>query len=235
MIDTFRLSCEQLHEIGAELALGVLPARERAAAVEHLQHCPGCREHIRELAFVADALLDLIPGEEPPVGFEARTLQRIGIGVPPQRSRRRRLRRASLALAALSLAGAGGWAIGNATEQHPPANPATSASALASVMLTAHLDAGGHEIGQAFVFTGGSPWVYLSVDTDGIMATGTIRCEIQRGDGSTVTVGSFPLSDGYGHWAGPYPPTSAPVTGIRLVTADGSVLAAAALTNTQPS
>lgn len=30
------VTCEQLREIGAELALGVLPGRQRAGAVEHL-------------------------------------------------------------------------------------------------------------------------------------------------------------------------------------------------------
>lgn len=38
------ISCEKLREIGAELALGVLPGRERAGAVAHLERCADCRE-----------------------------------------------------------------------------------------------------------------------------------------------------------------------------------------------
>ncbi|MER6923493.1 hypothetical protein ABT314_31815 [Streptomyces spiralis] len=44
--------CDKLREIGAELALGVLPGRERAGAVAHLERCADCREHIRQLTQV---------------------------------------------------------------------------------------------------------------------------------------------------------------------------------------
>ncbi|WP_241691921.1 hypothetical protein [Streptomyces lydicus] len=48
------LTCEQLHEIGAELALGVLSGRERAEAAAHLDRCADCREYIEQLALVGD-------------------------------------------------------------------------------------------------------------------------------------------------------------------------------------
>ncbi|MEU0633578.1 hypothetical protein ABZ355_40465, partial [Streptomyces sp. NPDC005989] len=73
------LSCEQLRETGAELALGVLPARERAGAMDHLEGCAACREHVHELAAASDALLDLVPGSEPPAGFEDRVIERLGL------------------------------------------------------------------------------------------------------------------------------------------------------------
>lgn len=43
----------------------------------HLERCPACREHVHEPAATSDALLDLVPGSEPPVGFEERVIHRL--------------------------------------------------------------------------------------------------------------------------------------------------------------
>ncbi|MER5358975.1 hypothetical protein [Streptomyces sp. NPDC002785] len=64
------------------------------------------------------------------------------------------------------------------------------------------------------------------MDADGHW--GTVRCQLQRADGSTVKVGSFALNHkGYGSWGAPYPAGTSPVTGLRLLNSDGSVLASA--------
>ncbi|MYU62149.1 zf-HC2 domain-containing protein, partial [Streptomyces sp. SID69] len=65
-------NCEKMREIGAELALGVLPGRERAEAVAHLDTCADCREFVRQLTLVGDRLIGLLPCQEPPLGFETR-------------------------------------------------------------------------------------------------------------------------------------------------------------------
>ena len=46
------MSCDEFAEVAAELALGVLTGRERAAALAHLDGCESCREHVRELTMV---------------------------------------------------------------------------------------------------------------------------------------------------------------------------------------
>ncbi|MFD5059232.1 hypothetical protein [Streptomyces sp. NPDC058394] len=46
--------------------------------MDHLEHCPACREHVHEPTATSDALLDLVPGSEPPVGFEDRVIDRLG-------------------------------------------------------------------------------------------------------------------------------------------------------------
>ncbi|MEU1567063.1 hypothetical protein ABZ504_43020, partial [Streptomyces mirabilis] len=56
------MTCEKLREIGAELALGILPGRERAAAVAHLDRCADCREYVEQLTLVGDGLIGLLPG-----------------------------------------------------------------------------------------------------------------------------------------------------------------------------
>ena len=73
------MSCDEFAEVAAELALGVLTGRERAAALAHLDGCESCREQVRELTLVQDELLALLPSQEPPAGFESRVLERLGL------------------------------------------------------------------------------------------------------------------------------------------------------------
>ncbi|MET8330327.1 hypothetical protein [Streptomyces sp. NPDC005181] len=229
MTDNRAFTCEQLREIGAELALGVLPAEERAGAINHLERCPACREYVHELAATADALLGLVPGSEPPVGFEDRVIDRLGLasGRRPRRSvLQRRFALAAAAAAAGLALGGGGWALGAYTGRPAPVAPIVSPVQPQPQLLTAQLANGGESLGQVYLYTGPSPWLYMTVDADG--HSGTVRCQLQRADGSTVQVGSFALSNyGYGAWGAPYPAGTAPVTSVRLLTADGSVLASA--------
>ena len=78
------MSCDEFAEVAAELALGVLTGRERAAALAHLDGCESCREQVRELTMVQDELLALLPAQEPPAGFESRVLDRLGLIAPGQ-------------------------------------------------------------------------------------------------------------------------------------------------------
>jgi hypothetical protein len=78
------MSCDEFAEVAAELALGVLTGRERAAALAHLDGCESCREQVRELTLAQDELLALLPSQEPPAGFESRVLERLGLTAPGQ-------------------------------------------------------------------------------------------------------------------------------------------------------
>jgi anti-sigma-K factor RskA len=78
------MSCDEFAGVAAELALGVLTGRERAAALTHLDGCESCREQVRELTMVQDELLALLPSQEPPAGFESRVLDRLGLTAPGQ-------------------------------------------------------------------------------------------------------------------------------------------------------
>src|SRR5215469_2616305 len=74
------MTCAELANVAAELALGVLTGRERAEAVAHLDRCEDCREDVRQLMATGEGLLALLPEREPPVGFEMRVLDRMGFG-----------------------------------------------------------------------------------------------------------------------------------------------------------
>ncbi len=121
-------ACAKLREVGAELALGVLPGRERAEAVAHLDRCAECREFVEQLCLVGDRLIGLLPDTEPPLGFTSRVVRSLaqqaaapeeraraargpGLALPGPRGPARRAR-GWLAVAAAVLAGFAGWAIG---------------------------------------------------------------------------------------------------------------------------
>ena len=65
------MTCVELADVAAELALGALTGRARAEAVAHLEACETCRELIRRLLTTADELPGLLPARDPPPEFEA--------------------------------------------------------------------------------------------------------------------------------------------------------------------
>ena len=71
------MTCEQFHQLEAEVALGVTDARDRTTAFAHLQDCPSCRRELGQLSDVADMMAVLAPAVEPPAGFESRLLARL--------------------------------------------------------------------------------------------------------------------------------------------------------------
>ncbi|MGH3548482.1 MAG: hypothetical protein ACRDQU_10310 [Pseudonocardiaceae bacterium] len=214
------LTCQQCRELAAELALGMLPGVERAHALAHLDRCTTCRNTVSALTVTADRFVELQPGAEPPAGFEQRVLTAL---VPPSpRARRRWWVPAAAVLLAIALV-AGGWTLGRATLQTAP----FEASAPAQTVLFAPLTTGGREVGQAFVYPGQPSWIYLSLDTDSETASGTVRCELIRRDGSTVPVGKFTLAKGYGAWGGPAAVDRDSLATARVIDGSGATLATA--------
>ncbi|MFF2807030.1 hypothetical protein ACFVT2_07550 [Streptomyces sp. NPDC058000] len=241
------LTCERLRETGAELALGVLSGRERAEAAAHLDRCADCREYVEQLALVGDGLLGLLPGSEPPAGFEARVARRLnqaqaardgrenarGFGARHAGFRRGVRLRVASAAAVLALGfGFGGWALGTAIES-VVAGPAHTAQGEARV-LYAHLTGAGtgqrEPAGDVYVHPGSEGWVFMSVDLAdaGNPYTGKVTCLLERSDGTTVRLGTFDLHDGDGYWGAPVHPAT--LSGIRLTSPDGHVLATAHFT-----
>jgi hypothetical protein len=82
MSEQNEMDCREFSDIAAELALGVLTGRERAQALAHLDHCASCREEVRQLTATGEGLLGLLPSVQPPAGFEARVMDRLGLSAP---------------------------------------------------------------------------------------------------------------------------------------------------------
>lgn len=266
------MTCAELADVAAELALGVLTGRERAMAIAHLDRCDECREHVRQLMATGEQLLELLPPAEPPAGFETRVLERLGLPAPaaaggreehnyprliaegggnpghrgaaggetpPRADRPRagqpsappagpggtrrpgRMRRVLATVAvglAVIVAGLGGWRIGAGTA--PAASTAAGPLTSASLLSATH-----QEVGDIYVYSGRSTWLYMSVDLGS--GNEAVTCQVVGKDGQVSKIGSFQLADGYGSWGSPDPGNLGPLSGARIVSADGTVLATA--------
>jgi hypothetical protein len=235
MSELNEMSCEEFAEVAAELALGVLMGRERAAALEHLDRCDTCRKSVRQLTMTGEELLGLLPAIEPPPGFETRVLDRLGIPAPipapaprgwarvGRRGKtgptRRMLAAAAVVLAVLASA-LGGW--GMHTAMSSPSQIPLSSGAL--------LSASHQAVGEIFLYNGSPRWVYMSVYLES--AKGTVTCQLVGRDGRVTSVGTFRLTGDYGAWGIPDPVDNGPLTGARLVSANGTVLATASFSRT---
>lgn len=242
-------NCEKLREIGPELALGVLPGRERAEAVAHLDRCADCREYVRQLTGVGDRLVGLLPDREPPPGFENRVARGLAQQATapegqrparaPGRSRRglrdgaRRARvRVAAAGAAFAVAvGFAGWAVGTAVEQVTASPPPAVESEPVLVGDMTPAGHGGQPVGEVYAHPGAPGWIFVSValTRPGTRYTGTVTCLLLRADGTSVRVGDFPLRDGHGTWGVAVPVDLNRYSGARLTSSDGTVLATAQL------
>jgi hypothetical protein len=245
------MSCAEFADVAAELALGVLTGRERAEALAHLDHCEACREHVRQLTMTGEQLITLLPSREPPAGFETRVMERIGLTAPgraraaPGRigpisrvsraisrlghrvsragrpvGRPRRLLAAAAVAVAVIVAGLGGWGLRTAT------SPAAARSPLTSAAL---LSASRHTVGEVYYYDGHSRWIVMSVNMNTGLPSGTVTCQLVSTDGQVMTVGSFRLTYGYGSWGSPDTVSRGDLAGVRLIAANGTVLATATL------
>ena len=226
------LSCGRMRQLAAELALDVLTGYERAEAQAHLNRCPECREYVRSLTLVGDRLLGLVPGAEPPVGFEDRVLARMGMLAPVQRPVQRRpwLPLTVAAAVAAAVFGVGGWLV--ADTGLVTVNVAGGDHASQEVLRFAELRASDErQVGQVFTYLGSPAWLYMTVDTD--PGTASVSCELAQKDGTMVWVGRFDLTNGKGSWGTDLTVDPSNVIGARLVSNDGKdrVLAIATFGN----
>ncbi|GHE02167.1 hypothetical protein [Streptomyces alanosinicus] len=240
------MNCGRLREIGAELALGVLPGRERAEAVAHLDRCANCREYVRQLTLVGDRLIGLLPEREPPPGFETRAARLPARQAPAHeapagaadrafrhlrgRARRARLRLAAVATALTVAVGFAGWGIGTAVEE---VLASSAPAAESELMLVGDMTStvGGETVGEVYAHPGTPGWIFVSVGLTGPHAsyTGKVTCLLEHADGRIVRVGDFTLNGGRGEWGVAAPGDLSTLSGARLTMPDGTVLATAHL------
>ena len=226
-----RPECERYADELAELALGTMTGRERAHILTHVESCPGCQAEMEQLSLAADSLLEVVPGVEPPLGFEVRLMERLGTGGATRRLVRRhwRLRQSALVLACLLLlaaAGVGaGWLVRGAGSRPPVARTAFGTEPGGHIE-TASLVSAGRALGEVVVYSGPTSWLSMTLD-DGSWS-GEATCQIRLADGTTVPLGTFWLEKGYGSWSVVLPPGTGHIQLASVVTADG-VLATAHL------
>jgi 3D (Asp-Asp-Asp) domain-containing protein len=61
----------------------------------------------------------------------------------------------------------------------------------------------------------------------GVSESGSVTCQVLGVDGAVMTLGTFDLVDGSGSWSAPGPAGLAQDTGVRLIDANGEVVASA--------
>jgi hypothetical protein len=209
------ITCQQVQHSAAEFALGIAAVEERAAIAAHLLRCAQCRTEIVALSTVASRLFDLVPGTEPPLGFDQRVLRHVAGRRRPRRSWR--VMAGAAAAAILLVFGTLGWFIGQGGS-HPQSH----------VLLAAAFRQAGRTIGEVDLDRDGSPWVSMFIrhsDT-----SGTVTCQLVYRNGHVMPLGSFDVVGGNGSWSAPDTAGAAGVTGVRLVDNHGRTVATANFT-----
>ncbi len=166
------MSCEQMRDLAPEIALGIADGEERADALRHLSECPECRRLVEQLSEIADELLMLAPVEEPPVGFESRVVDALGMREPDRRRRPSWLTprwlapRLGPALAAVAVTAAA--LIGVYRDDHQTAERYREALARADgqyFQAETLADGTGADGGVAFGYQGSPSWLLVTVDS----------------------------------------------------------------------
>jgi hypothetical protein len=135
-------------------------------------------------------------------------------------------RRTILAAAAAAVVLVGGTAITTEVVDHGRAATTAESVPHGNALRTGTFEtADGQVVGQIVAYDGQPSWVYMNVDGAGYQ--GSITCELQVQDGSTVATGTFALHRGLGDFSKAIRINISTLRGARLVAHDGSILASA--------
>jgi hypothetical protein len=220
--DTSEHACAEHQEELSELALGVLTGRDRARALVHVESCSRCAEELEQLSHAADAVVQAATEAEPPMGFEVRLFERMGVAdVRPKFRLRPRWAVGALSVAAAVIALAVGLGLGLSSSSTPPSRSA------AAPVVTANLLQHGTVVGRVAAHGGAHAWMWMMlVDAK---AQGTVDCIVVTSDGVSHQVGTFVAKKGYGAWVAPLPVDPQNIRTAEVVAPSGTVIATAAL------
>ena len=212
--------CETVRDDLPELALGILSGRRRSEVLDHLDNCTGCNAELQQLSTVADALLQLAPQVDPPVGFELRLAPRLQAA---ETHRQKRRWRAGALCAAAAVMVILGFALGAFLTPRK----ANQARPVAATLITADLTSRGRVLGQVVVSEGPPAWMFVTVK--GTAWSGSVRCDVTLAGGQVETIGVFQISGEYGAWSAPLAWAVRDVRSAQLIDSNGSIVADAQL------
>ena len=212
------LTCADVRDLAPELALGILGGAERAEVVLHVNRCARCQASVAELAEAADAIPQLVPDAEPPPGFEARVLHRLG--ADRRRTRRRWVASAAAVAAAATIVSitavrvieSGG---STSTTVAAPATAGTAPVAVALQDTASDLPAG-------WAYVSGARGLAVTVSYG--VAAGGYAVQVKSPDGVAETLGTMTIAHTHGSWTGQ---TTRPIRGgstIALVDGAGAAV-----------
>jgi hypothetical protein len=217
--------CDAFSDHLAELALGILTGRDRAATLAHVESCARCAEELEQLSRMADAIVAVGPEIEPPVGFEVGLFSQMGVDEVSVR-RQARPHRWILASAAAAVALAVGLTIGWSAGSQPASTPDAIQPAGTPVQAVSLLQ-NGKPVGRVSTYGGATPWMFMTLADSS--ARGHVICEVITTDGVVHTVGSFTADKGYGAWGAPLPVSPQDIREAQVVSSGGTVIATATL------
>jgi hypothetical protein len=219
--------CEEYGDELAELALGVLTGRERARVLSHVESCPRCAEELEILARAADSVVQAAPEMEPPLGFEVRLFERMGLTeVTPRRRRIRPSRWVPAVVGVAAAALALGLGLSLTSSSPTPTVTAQQPNGTHRV-VTAALVEDGETVGHVMTVAGAKPWISMMIADSS--AHGRVNCVVVTDDGVTHRVGTFVANKGYGAWISPLPVNPDDLRAAEVVSPGGTVIATATL------
>ena len=229
------VSCEQVRDLAADLAVGIADGQERDAALRHAATCAECRLEVAELSSVADDLLLLAPAHEPPPGFASRTLARMTPSSPQprQRAARRTLRRtggwrswvprlavAASVAAALAL-GAGIVYQSTSADRHlADSYRSVLAQGRGSFFAAAPLRSPTGTLGSVFGYQGQPSWLFATLNRPPARPE-HFSVQLITRDGRHLSLGGTILGGTHTTWGGQIPVELAQVSQLRFVAVDG--------------
>ena len=200
-----------------ELALGILTGRARAETLADVEICPSCAEELERLSRAADALLEAVPAAEPPLGFEVRVLDRLGL-----QPRRRPFirRRVALGLSGALVGVLGAFAIGFFLAPHPVSGPGGTRGL--GVVESAQVVGASKSVGVAVAYAGQPAWLTISVT--GLDVRGEVACWGRTRAGKAIELGQFWLGSGSGVWSMRLPTATSNLAEAYLTAPGGAVV-----------
>ena len=210
------MRCEDLRELAPEIALGIADGEQRETAMRHLADCDDCRHLVEEMSEVNDELLRRAPIAEPPVGFETRVMERLGLSPKPRRRRRAAFVMRRLAIPAAAAALTAGALVGYYHDDHVTASQYKDTLAAAGgsdFIAKPILDPAGKRAGTAFGYEGKPSWVMITVDP--AYRDQVKSCELVTKDGRHIPLDSAAWHAG--SWGGSIPVDVYDIQSIRML------------------
>jgi hypothetical protein len=190
------LSCAEARELAPALALGILSGAERAEVVLHVNGCARCQAYVAELTEAADAIPQLAREAEPPPGFEARVLHRLG--ERERRTRRRWIAAAVAVAAAAIIVSITVVRVVESNDSTPTAAPQPTRVLQDPVAVP--MRGGVADVAAGWAFVHDHHGVAVSVDYG--IASGRYAVQVTPTRGAGTAIGTIDVDGGHGTWTG---------------------------------
>ncbi len=208
-------SHDDIHELLAEHALGVLDGRQRAEVLSHLEACATCSDELDSFVRTIDSITEATEELEPPLGFETAVLGRIEaerLRRTPNIRRRTPLLLATAAAAVLLVAG--GWAAG-AVSSHTP-SPTSAIRVVEGQLYSGH-----NSVGSIYASSGAGGWMVVALKAD--RQSLHVNCTVVTINGAKISLGTFATNRAGSSWWAKLPVPLSAVREITLAKANGAI------------